>query len=307
MKRIVLGAVAGAGLAAPAMASAAPATPDWSGFYAGVNAGGDWSSGRQSVQDGVDQTSGVFVPGRGVVIVPGTTVPFPNPAISDARRTSGLVGGQVGWSAQTGDWVFGAEGDILTGDQAAKATVTASIPVTAISPSATTTDTRSIKSDYAWSFRARVGFAWDRFLVYGTGGVAGANLNYAGVGVYASAGGQGALCAPAVCPGSVTTVSNPFTNTTAGSGSTMRIGWTAGVGGEASLSRRVSIGVEYRHSDFGSQNVMLPTRNVQVALPVYTAPAGVSTADASPARLVFGPSRVSFSNDLVTARLNFHF
>jgi opacity protein-like surface antigen len=103
----------------------------------------------------------------------------------------------------------------------------------------------------------------------------------------------------------VTTVSNAVTNTTAGSGGSSRIGWTAGVGGEASLSRRISIGVEYRHSDFGSQNVLLATQDVQVSVPVYTAPAGINGAGAIPPKVTFGPTRLSFTDDVVTVRLNF--
>jgi hypothetical protein len=69
----------------------------------------------------------------------------------------------------------------------------------------------------------------------------------------------------------------------------------------------VSLGLEYRHSDYGSQTVTLPTNNVLVSVPVYTGPAGVTTTGAFPPRVTFGPTRLSYSDDLVTVRLNFHF
>jgi outer membrane immunogenic protein len=67
------------------------------------------------------------------------------------------------------------------------------------------------------SLRARAGIALDRFLVYGTGGVAGTELELDRLG---------------------------------GSDSQALWGWTAGVGGEAMVTDNITARVEYRYSDY---------------------------------------------------------
>jgi outer membrane immunogenic protein len=68
------------------------------------------------------------------------------------------------------------------------------------------------------TIRGRVGYAYDRFLFYGTGGVAFGDLK----------------------------------NTAGGGGETTKVGWTAGLGAEAVLAGNVTGRIEYRHTDLGS-------------------------------------------------------
>jgi outer membrane immunogenic protein len=94
-------------------------------------------------------------------------------------------------------------------------------------------DTITVSNDWQASIRGRLGYAWDRFLVYGTAGVAFANLE-------ASVFLPGALIASA---------SDTLT------------GWTAGGGIEFGLWDNWSLGVEYRFSsfdasDFGLGNIV---------------------------------------------------
>jgi len=88
----------------------------------------------------------------------------------------------------------------------------------------TTSGGLTISSPWDGSLRARAGLAFDRFLIYGTGGVA-----------YGTVKGSSA----------------------AGTDSQLRIGWTAGAGIETAITDKVTARLEYRHTDFQTAN--LPT------------------------------------------------
>ncbi len=62
------------------------------------------------------------------------------------------------------------------------------------------------------------------------------------------------------------------------------VGWTAGIGGEWMFNNNMSVGAEYRHSDFGRQSYLLGFDTVGTA--------------------VFG--NVKYTADQVTVRANWH-
>ena len=78
------------------------------------------------------------------------------------NTTGGLAGGTVGYNWQTGPVVFGLEGDIDWSD------IRGSAPCVA-----TTCTTRN---DWLGTARGRIGYAFDRFLPYVTGGAAFGNV-----------------------------------------------------------------------------------------------------------------------------------
>src|ERR1700744_5537666 len=88
-----------------------------------------------------------------------------------ASSNSAVTGGvQVGCNIQKGKWVFGGEADFNGSDSknrisAAFAPVTSANPLFTISPE---TDTVSTRMDWFSTVRGRVGFAFDRVLVYAT-------------------------------------------------------------------------------------------------------------------------------------------
>lgn len=84
------------------------------------------------------------------------------------QDASGVIGGvQVGYNWQLSrNWVFGIEGDFSATDIN---DATLGIPV---------------HVDHLASFRARIGYTWDRTMIYGTGGLAHARVG--GIGVHAS-------------------------------------------------------------------------------------------------------------------------
>src|SRR5262249_22013478 len=116
----------------------------WTGFYIGLNAGGKWVS--------VDDT---VTAGAAAVTFNGDT------------RASWIAGGQLGYNIQFGQWVLGIEGDIDA--QNFRRTRVIGTPIAPF----VVGDAFSVESNWQASLRGRIGYAaWDRVLLYVTGGVA---------------------------------------------------------------------------------------------------------------------------------------
>ena len=120
----------------------------WTGFYIGGNVGG--GSGNYSTQNiGNNAAAAANV---------GTT----RPTFFRTNQTGFTGGGQVGYNYQIGQFVIGVEADASYTDFAKTRSITL----------AGATD--SIRDDlkYLGTVRGRVGYAFDRIMVYGTGGFA---------------------------------------------------------------------------------------------------------------------------------------
>ncbi|WP_298966885.1 outer membrane beta-barrel protein [uncultured Methylobacterium sp.] len=193
-----LALLCGVALAHPAPAADLPARAappvftqvpvfSWTGFYAGVNLGtGTGSDGRRFT----DPTYGTVAPG-------------------DA--SGGIVGGgQVGYAYQFtpgSGFVAGLEADIQgTGFGRRRAGLVDTLPYYDVSPSL----------DWFGTARGRLGYAFDRFLVYGTAGFA-----YGG--------------------GSLPSFASTYAGTLP---DTLRTGWTAGGGLEYAVTDRLSARIE---------------------------------------------------------------
>ena len=181
MKKILLSTVALLSLSAGAMAADLPsrrmapapfvaAVPvfTWTGFYFGVNAGYGWS--ETDHDDTIVFPAGTFGAGT-----PAGTITF-NDGNGDA---DGWLGGaQVGFNWQFGagsGLVVGVEADIqgidLDRDRGTFTNFTATpAGVVPVGFSAVRNDVSTL--DWFGTVRARVGFAIDRVLIYGTGGFA---------------------------------------------------------------------------------------------------------------------------------------
>jgi outer membrane immunogenic protein len=156
---------------------------DWSGFYVGLNSGGSWGISRFNFA----------VPGTGRVGTGG-----------------GMFGGTVGANDQIGHLVLGLESDLDAADVSGSGTcLVAGL-------------TCSSRNDWLGTVRGRIGYAFDRFMPYVTGGAA-----------------FGDLKASVPASGSI------------GSNQT---GWTVGGGIEYALSNKWTIKLEYLHVDFGNIN-----------------------------------------------------
>ena len=125
--------------------------------------------------------------------------------------SGGLVGGTVGYNWQFGTWVLGAEGDIDWAD------ISGSTTSGCIGGTSCTT-----QNNWLGTARGRVGYAFDRWMPYLTGGAAFGDVQ-------------------ASHPG--------FTGMTS-----TQVGWTVGAGVEFAVVSNVTAKLEYLHYDLGSFN-----------------------------------------------------
>ena len=130
----------------------------WTGFYVGGNLGAGW---RDSNNDPVILT-GPGIPGG----LEGGTLFFGNN--NDATFTGG---GQIGYNYQIGSWVIGAEADIQGIDSGNNANAVF-FPGPGFAGGDFVAGEFEEGADWWGSVRLRAGVAFDRFLVYATGGLA---------------------------------------------------------------------------------------------------------------------------------------
>lgn len=202
-----------------APASTAPVaamTGHWSGWYAGLNAGGNWGTAQTPTHVGYG-TAGIFMLPAAVDAI--------NRIGADADvNTRGFTGGiHGGYNVRTGQWLLGLEADLDYFRSAGTQSATGLFV-----PGLTATLTSSVSTDWMFTLRPRVGLIRNNWLVYGTGGLAVTRLK---------------------ASWSFLT-SNGDTSETA-SVSATRAGWIVGGGVEAALPQNLTLGVEYLYADFG--------------------------------------------------------
>jgi outer membrane immunogenic protein len=132
--------------------------------------------------------------------------------------SGGLVGGTVGYNWQFGTWVLGLEGDLDWAD----------INGTTSSPGCIGGNCMS-RNTWLGTARGRVGYAFDRWMPYITGGAAFGNVD--------------------------------ATHPNATGSSSTQAGWAAGAGVEFAVINNVTAKVEYLHYDLGSFNCGLNCGN----------------------------------------------
>ncbi len=184
--------------AAPAVAPAFT----WTGFYIGGNIG--FASTRSSVDNDPSSPAGTWL-----------LAPI------DANGTKFIGGLQAGYNWQIQNFVLGLEGDYSFGSGTRNGTGT----------SLAGTDTFSARLSSLATIRGRLGIAFDRLLVYGTGGVAFAKFD------------------------DTLTDALPFT----ASPSSNVTGWTAGGGLEYAFTDHWTARAEYLHAGFSSRSATAST------------------------------------------------
>jgi outer membrane immunogenic protein len=176
---------------------------NWTGCYLGVEGGGNW--GRT---------------GSTAVTSP-TAADVGLPMTNKYDLSGGLAGGTVGCNYQVSNVVFGVEGDISWTNKSGTAGEI---------PPFTPTSSNYVKENWFDTARGRIGYAWDRVLLYGTAGGAFAGTNLT------------------VCTVAGVCVSD----------SQNRTGWVAGAGIEFGFLENWSVKLEYLHADFGTKNYINP-------------------------------------------------
>jgi outer membrane immunogenic protein len=291
--RVLLAALGALSVTAPATAEDAR----WSGFYVGGNASGSHDTMQTRSTLDITQISNLFVTGRGLVVVPGTIQP-----VSVSKKKTSFTGGvQAGYQFQTGNIVIGIEGDFDPFSRNSRAGTSFNLPPTALTPATAITAQSNLRINNAWSLRARLGLALNKTLIYGTGGYASARARMKAVGTFTNPGGLAANCSPAPCQADLgpegPVVSTAHDNKTLG-------GWTIGLGAEQALNEHLSVGLEFRHTDFGSKRFSLHDPSV-----TNTGPETVGD-DAGHGTIGFvsaGSTRVHMRSDALGLKLNWGF
>jgi outer membrane immunogenic protein len=183
---------------------APPPPPEfsWTGLYIGGQVGVQWG---QTGWDRYDPTNTTFIAAE---------IPYADKGV--------VGGGHIGYNYQVSSIVLGIEGDVegtnYNGNGLSNANTWAN----------------TTNSDIEASIRARLGVAWDRLLIYVTGGGAYADFR--------------------------NTAQNPPGTFYAGD-DYGRFGWTAGAGVEYAVDPNWSIRAEYRFTDFNQSVLYTGTEN----------------------------------------------
>jgi outer membrane immunogenic protein len=223
MKTLLLGsfgsiAVAALALAIPAGAADLPPTMfhmapqsvsapsyDWTGFYIGGHIGGAW-----------DHRDAEIFSSAGALLASGST------------NSSGVMGGgQIGFNfALAPNWIAGIEADVSGADLRNSVIGAAGL------------GQRDNDIDVFGTVRGRLGYAWNNWLLFGTGGFAWGDAHLTRTQL-------------------VGTVNNAIPGTVE-SASAIGVGWAAGAGLEWGFARNWAARIEYLHLDLGTQSFLFP-------------------------------------------------
>jgi outer membrane immunogenic protein len=196
----------------------------WTSCYFGGHLGGGWA--RKDMTDPVQLVQDSF----GETTTGVTTV--------GASPSGVVVGLQIGCDYQFApNWVVGIEG--AAAGSTMKGHNTVGLPLGDLGDQAVVTAT----TDFLMSATARLGYAFDRVLIYGKGGVAYAGDHYTVAGTFIGTGFN-------------------F------EGLDTRVGWTVGGGLEWAFSRSWSASIEYDYYSFGRGNILMSDGNNEFSGPV---------------------------------------
>jgi outer membrane immunogenic protein len=202
----------------------------WTGFYVGINGGYGWNAKRgEATASALDIDDGDSV----------TT--FSNSSQVGLDRNGGFAGGQMGYNWQQGHLVFGIEADLQGSGIAGKARTSAEADPGILSNVVTSVSAHS-SLDWFGTVRGRLGYAFDRTLIYGTGGFAFGGVN----------------------DRLTSSVEFGFTETSASASAkndATRTGYVLGGGLEHALTPAWSLKAEYQYINLGSSSLSAAARN----------------------------------------------
>lgn len=187
----------------------------WTGFYAGIHVGGGWSDSS------ITQRNDLF---------PG----FDTVSFGNGNQAGVVGGGQIGYNWQFApNWLLGIEGDFsgtgIRNNNTAPITA-GGVPIGAFGFN----HVADQNINWLASIRGRLGWVWDRWLIYGTGGGAWADVDYR-------------------TDYTGLAVNNPLTTNRTLSG------WVAGGGVEYAVANNWMVRAEYLYYDLGNETVLNPT------------------------------------------------
>jgi outer membrane immunogenic protein len=230
-------AASGLAFAADMAVKAPPSAPapvyNWTGWYAGVNAGGNWGTSDSSTNGvgvgGLFTAPDCFPPDSDCVL---NAVDFQNAGVLKTDTSGFVGGGQAGYNWQKGNVVLGLETEF----EYFRSAGTSSNTVETVQKTGTLTVTSSMSTNWLFTLRPRLGWAVDNWLVYATGGLAVTDLK----------------------PGFSYSDTTSLLSSGAGSFSDTKAGWTVGGGVETMLPDRWVLGVEYLFVKFDNVAATVP-------------------------------------------------
>ena len=245
MHRVSIAAIAAFAITFAGQAAAASAaTPyTWTGFYVGANVGYGWGNWEPSSNFPVFSGTSFFFPPNSGFVETWDCASFNGPFCNGNASVHGALGGlQGGYNWQSGQWVYGVEGDLqATG---LKKTLDATVSYTGVAiggfcdstvgnnPCKITTS-NEYKLPWLATFRGRLGYASNDWLLYATGGLAVGEAKSS----FTFTENQGANVSLTV------------------QDSVVKVGWAVGAGVEKALGRNWTVKAEYLFVDLGSHSV----------------------------------------------------
>ncbi|GJE12941.1 MULTISPECIES: carbohydrate porin [Methylobacterium] len=203
--------------AAPPAAAEGPAYADWSGGYLGLEGSAGGSYGAYNF---------------GPTTIGGRPVPAFKSGDSTGRSDQGrdattAAGGLFGgWNWQSGPWVYGVEASLDAANL--KRPVPSTIAGFGYADVDPAFNVVRAKTDLYGALRARLGYSFDRYLIYGAFGLTGANARFLASYPNLDVGGQNAARRELGY-----------------------VGFTLGAGIQYAITDHLALGIDYRYIDLG--------------------------------------------------------
>lgn len=192
----------------------------WTGWYAGINGGYGFRGDSEAVVD----TERIVTNNVNLLSARGV--------FGSLDEEGGFGGVQLGYSAQSGAWVFGVEADLQRSDisDSSHGVVPNFLP--------NLTATVDTTNDIEWfaTLRPRIGYSWGPLLIYGTAGAAWADIDHR------------------------LSFTDNFQFRALASQNSTGIGYVVGGGGEYALTGNLSLKLEYQYLDLGTLSYAAPLR-----------------------------------------------
>ena len=260
---VLTGAITAHAADLPPVLKAPPAVFSWAGLYGGLNLGVAYDVGRINptlafdpfaVSDPTGAVTGVPV---AILIIPGT---FHQRIPTSRDSKLGILGGaQLGYNWQMARWIYGVEADAEGTNASESFTGAFTSNLLGVNPGGNIG--RSISgvwtADRQWqaSLRGRLGYTFDRLMVYGTGGIAFTGVNMTAT--YTTTTTLGAALTPFPVPGF------PIPNGTSSvSQYHTLVGGTIGAGFDYAITNAITVGGEYRYTHYSEKNFNLANQAV---------------------------------------------
>jgi outer membrane immunogenic protein len=197
---------------------------NWSGWYLGATAGGNWGDGSHHF---------FGTSGNGALVLPPADVTSINALSTSKGNGAGFAGAiEGGYDYRSTSVLAGIETDIgfLNLDQSRSGTFQSAItqPIVPPPPPVNVTIGQKTTTDWLWTIRPRLGYITGNWLLYATGGLALADVKL------------------------MTAYSDTAGNAATNSHSSTKTGWTLGAGVGYALSHAFSIKAEYLYVDLGT-------------------------------------------------------